>query len=319
MNKNGSLRAPVFLVRTVWQSVVRPSFSGPSSFTDMIWQHATGTLSLDTPRILGIVNVTPDSFSDGGRIASLDEARRYIDALIADGADIIDIGGESTRPQGATAVAVDEELRRVMPVIEASVRDHPDVPVSVDTIKATVAERALDAGASIINDVSGFRLDPMMPAACARGGAGVVLMHSRGDVGDMGTFKHALYGADPVSEVVAELRARVDVAVHARISNERIVIDPGIGFAKRGEHSLAVLGHLDRVAALGFPVLVGVSRKRFIGEITHTPVAADRVAGTLAANVTSLERGARLFRVHDVRSARQSLDVAWAVIQHGRS
>jgi dihydropteroate synthase len=281
----------------------------------MLWHHATGTLSLDTPRILGIVNVTPDSFSDGGRLASVDDARRLIDALIAEGADIIDVGGESTRPQGATSVTAEEELRRVMPAIAACVRDHPDTPVSVDTVKAVVAERALDAGASIINDVSGFRLDSAMPSVCARGGAGVVLMHSRGDVGDMATFVHAEYGADPVADIIGELRSRVDVAEGTGIPSDRIVIDPGIGFSKRGEQSLAVLGQLRRVVALGYPVLVGVSRKRFIGEITHTTVPADRVAGTLAANVTSLERGARLFRVHDVRPARQALDVAWAVMR----
>src|SRR5690242_12693765 len=148
----------------------------------MEWRHATGVLALDRPRILGIVNVTPDSFSDGGRFTTTDDARRQIDAMVADGADVIDIGGESTRPQGAKPVDVDEELRRVMPVIEASLRDHPAVPVSVDTMKSGVAARALRIGASIVNDVSAFRLDREMADVCARGGAGVVLMHSRGDV-----------------------------------------------------------------------------------------------------------------------------------------
>ena len=266
---------------------------------------------------MGIVNVTPDSFSDGGRLATIDDARRWIDTLIAEGADAIDIGGESTRPQGATPVAADDELRRVIPVVEASVRDHPQLPVSVDTTKSVVAKHALDAGASIVNDVSGFRLDSAMPRVCARGGAGVVLMHSRGDVGDMATFAHANYGADPVGEIIDELRGSVAVADRGGISTDRIVVDPGIGFAKHGEHSLAVLGQLQRVVALGYPVLVGVSRKRFIGEITRTTVPAERTAGTIAANVAALERGARLFRVHDVKPARQALDVAWAVLQHG--
>jgi len=281
----------------------------------MHWRHATGILALDRPRILGIVNVTPDSFSDGGRLASVDDARRLIDRLIVEGADVIDIGGESTRPQGATAVAADEELRRVIPVVEASVRDHPETPVSVDTVKAVVAERSLDAGASMINDVSGFRLDAAMPSVCSRGGAGVVLMHSRGDVGDMATFAYATYGDDPVAEIVGELRSCVGVAEGAAIAADRIVVDPGIGFAKRSAHSLAVLGQLRRVVEMGYPVLVGASRKRFIGEITGTPTPADRVAGTIAANVSSLERGARLFRVHDARPARQALDVAWAIMQ----
>jgi dihydropteroate synthase len=283
----------------------------------MLWRHATGRLLLDRPRILGIVNVTPDSFSDGGRLGSIDDARRLIDALIADGADVIDIGGESTRPQGAVPISADEELRRVMPVVEASLHDHPETPVSVDTVKAAIADRALETGASIINDVSGFRLDADMALVCARGGAGVVLMHSRGDVGDMATFAHAVYGPDPVGEIVSELASSVGVAEGAGINADQIVVDPGIGFAKRGEHSLAVLGQLRRVVAMGHPVLVGVSRKRFIGELTGVTNPADRFAGTIAANVTALERGARLFRVHDVKLARQALDVAWAVMQHG--
>ena len=283
----------------------------------MLWRHATGSLSLDRPRILGIVNVTPDSFSDGGRLASVDDARRLIDSLVAEGADVIDVGGESTRPQGATPVSIDDELRRVIPVIEAVVRDHPATPVSVDTVKAAVADRALDAGASIVNDVSGFRLDANMPEVCARRGAGVVLMHSRGDVADMATFAHATYGDDPVGEIVAELRSRADSAERAGCGRDRIVVDPGIGFAKRSEQSLAVLGQLRRVAALGYPVLVGVSRKRFIGELSGVAVPAERVAGTIAANVSALERGALLFRVHDVGVARQALDVAWAVMRHG--
>jgi dihydropteroate synthase len=282
----------------------------------MLWRHATGSLGLDKPRIVGIVNVTPDSFSDGGRLASLDDARRLIDALIADGADIVDIGGESTRPQGATPVSHDEELRRVLPAVEAAVRDHPETPISVDTVKAVVADRALSAGASIINDVSGFRLDAGMPLVCSRAGAGVVLMHSRGDVSDMGTFAHAAYGADPVEEIIAELRSRVEIAERVGIAADRIVVDPGVGFAKRPEHSLAILGQLPRVAALGFPVLVGVSRKRFIGELTGESTPSARGAGTIAANVAALDRGARLFRVHDVKPARQALDVAWAIMQH---
>ena len=282
----------------------------------MHWHHANGRLSLDRPRILGIVNVTPDSFSDGGRLASVSDARRFIDTLIADGADVIDVGGESTRPQGAKPVSADEELRRVMPVIEASVRDHPGVPVSVDTVKAIVADRALDAGASIVNDVSGFRLDPCMAATCERRGAGVVLMHSRGDVADMATFAHATYGDDPVADIIGELRASVRSATEQGIDEQRIVIDPGIGFAKRGEHSLRVLAQLRRVVDIGCPVLVGVSRKRFIGEISGVAEPAERVAGTIAANVAALERGARLFRVHDVKPVRQALDVAWAIMQH---
>jgi dihydropteroate synthase len=281
--------------------------------TTMVWHHATGTLSLDRPRIFGIVNVTPDSFSDGGRLQSVDDARRLIDRLIAEGADAIDIGGESTRPQGAVAVSAEDERRRVLPVLIAALADNPGLVISVDTVKSCVANECLDAGASIINDVSGFRLDTDMPAVCASSRAGVVLMHSRGDVADMATYAHATYGSDPVGEIVAELRSAVDVATRAGVTADRIVLDPGIGFAKRSEHSLAALRELRRVAELGHPVMVGVSRKRFIGELTGVELPAERVAGTVGANVAALERGARIFRVHDVTPNREALDVAWAI------
>jgi len=281
----------------------------------MSWRHATGTLSLDRPRIVGIVNVTPDSFSDGGMLRTLDDARRHIDRLMKEGADVVDIGGESTRPQGATPVDAEEELRRVIPVVEAVVRDHPGFPISIDTVKARVARAAMSAGASIVNDVSAFRLDEGMAAACAETRAGVVLMHSRGDVATMATFEHASYGSDVVGEVCAELSSGVDHALAAGVPEESIVIDPGIGFAKRGEDSLAVLAGLRRFASLGYPVLVGASRKRFIGGVTGASSPGDRVFGTIGANVAALERGARLFRVHDVKANRDALDVAWAIMQ----
>ena len=285
----------------------------------MIWRHATGTLTLDRPRVVGIVNVTPDSFSDGGTLRSVDDARRRVDRLVSEGADIVDVGGESTRPQGAKPVDADEELARVIPVIEAVRRDHPTRPISVDTVKSRVARAALGAGASIVNDVSAFRLDADMASACAEGEAGVVLMHSRGDVATMATFEHAQYGPDVVGEVCAELAARVDVALAAGVQRDCVVIDPGIGFAKHAEDSLAVLSALRRFAGLGYPVLVGVSRKRFIGAITNVTSPAERTFGTIGANVAALERGARLFRVHDVKPNRDALDVAWAIMRqtHG--
>jgi dihydropteroate synthase len=281
----------------------------------MLWHHATGALALDRPRIVGIVNVTPDSFSDGGRLETADDVRRHVERLVADGADVIDIGGESTRPQGAMPVDASEELRRVIPAVRSTVADFPGVPVSIDTVKARVAADALAAGASIVNDVSGFRLDAEMATVCARAGAGVVLMHSRGDVADMATFVHAVYGEDAVGEVIAELGFSVQHALGAGVAGTHIAIDPGIGFSKRGEQSLAMLAHLGRFAALGYPVLVGVSRKRFIGEITKAASPSDRTAGTVGANVVALERGARLFRVHDVKPSRDALDVAWAIMQ----
>jgi dihydropteroate synthase len=285
----------------------------------MIWVHATGSISLDRPRVVGIVNVTPDSFSDAGLLRTVDDARRHVDRLVQEGADVIDIGGESTRPQGATPVDVEEECRRVMPVIEAVVRDHPGLPISVDTVKSRVARAALNAGASIVNDVSAFRLDGDMASACVEGRAGVVLMHSRGDVATMATFEHASYGPDVVADVCAELGASVERALAAGVREECVVVDPGIGFAKRGEDSLAMLAGLRRLASVGYPVLVGASRKRFIGAITGGSSPGDRVFGTVGANVASLERGARLFRVHDVKPNRDALDVAWAIMQqtHG--
>ena len=278
------------------------------------WHVRGRVLSLERPRILGIVNVTPDSFSDGGSFFSADAAIAHAETLLAEGADVLDIGGESTRPQGATPVDAAEERRRVVPVVTALRRRHPDAFISVDTVKAEVAEAVLDAGADIINDVSGFRLDPRMGEISARHRAGVVLMHSRGGVSDMATFAHARYGDDVTGEVVSELGERMSAVLAAGVAPEAIVLDPGIGFSKRGEHSLAVLAELPRVVALGAPVLVGVSRKRFIGEVTGVTVPADRVEGTIGANVVALVRGARLFRVHDVRPSRRALDVAWAIL-----
>lgn len=280
------------------------------------WRLRRSELMLDRPRILGIVNVTPDSFSDGGAFLAPDAAIAHAERLVAEGADVLDVGGESTRPQGAAPVSVDEELRRVMPVIEGIRSRLPAVPVSVDTVKATVAEAALDAGAEIVNDVSGLRLDPRMAELCAARGAAVIIMHSRGGVSDMATFAHAVY-ADVVSDVLEELGAQLRVAEQAGVAADRIAVDPGIGFAKRSEQSLAVLAALPRLAAMGHPVVVGVSRKRFIGEITGERAPHERVHGTTGANVVALTRGARVFRVHDVRAAREALDVAWAVLQAG--
>jgi len=280
------------------------------------WVHALGSIPLDRPVVMGILNVTPDSFSDGGRFFSADDALDRAESLVGEGADIIDVGGESTRPQGATPVDADEEGRRVLPVIATIRRRFPETVVSVDTVKSDVAERALAEGASIVNDVSAFRLDARMPEVCARAGAGVVLMHSRGGVSDMATFEHATYGDDVVGDVLGELLPRAEAAERAGIRRQAIVLDPGIGFSKRSEHSLAILAGLPRIADTEYPVLVGVSRKRFVGEITAVPEPADRLHGTTGANVMALALGARIFRVHDVAAARQALDVAWAILQH---
>lgn len=280
------------------------------------WVHAKGALSLDRPIIMGILNVTPDSFSDGGQFTSVPEAVEYARQLVALGADIIDVGGESTRPQGAQQISAEEELNRVVPVIRTLAGELTNTLISVDTNKSIVAMAAVRAGAAIVNDVSGFRLDPRMAGVCAESKAGVVLMHSRGGVADMASYSLAEYSS-VVEEVIRELEERVAVARKAGIPAESIAVDPGIGFAKRGAHSLAVLSRLGDISRLGYPVVVGVSRKRFIAELTDEPVPANRVAGTVAANVTALERGARIFRVHDVRPNRQALDVAWAIMTAG--
>lgn len=280
----------------------------------MNWQIRAGAVSLARPVVLGIVNVTPDSFSDGGNFFSPAAAVAHARVLVADGADLLDIGGESTRPQGAVRISADEELRRILPVIEDLRACCPGIPISVDTVKADVAAAALDAGASVINDVSMLHEDPGLAAVCAERGAGLILMHSRGNVPTMATYTHAIYGPDVTGEVSNELGRQVGIARAAGVPAESIVLDPGVGFAKRAKHSLTVLAELPRIVALGYPVLVGVSRKRFIGEITGVKTAADRVFGTVGANVAALARGARLFRVHDVRAAREALDVAWAIL-----
>ena len=282
------------------------------------WQLRTVTLTLDRPRILGIVNVTPDSFSDGGRFFSGDAAIEHGVRLVEEGADVLDIGGESTRPQGAVPVDVAEELARVLPVVRGLRARLPDVPISVDTVKSAVAAAVLGEGAEAINDVSAFRLDPAGAELCARAGAGVILMHSRGTVADMATYRHASYGADVAGEVIAELSASVERAEAAGVARGRIALDPGIGFSKRSEQSLAVLAALPRFVDLGYPLVVGASRKRFIGELTGVTDPSERVEGTTGANVMALALGARIFRVHDVRAARRALDVGWAILRSGR-
>jgi dihydropteroate synthase len=263
---------------------------------------------------MGILNMTPDSFSDGGRFFSCAaDVFEHVTAMLESGADIIDVGGESTRP-GAVPVSANDEMKRVLPVIEGIRQRHPNAILSIDTVKGSVAQAALDAGAHIVNDVSGLRLDTTVGGVCATAGAGLVLMHSRGSVSEMGTYAHAHY-EDVVTEVLRELRGQVDVARKSGVPTECIALDPGIGFGKKTAHSLAMLGALPQLAAWGYPVLVGVSRKRFIGEITGVREPAARLSGTLGASVAALALGARIFRVHDVRAAREALDVAWQILR----
>ncbi len=281
----------------------------------VIWRLPRGELRLERPFVLGIVNVTPDSFSDGGLFFGAQAAVEQAERLLDEGADGVDVGGESTRPHNAGPVPPDEEAARVVPVVRLLRERRPDAVISVDTVKGAVARAALAAGADVVNDVSGLRLDPSLGAACAEFGAGLVLMHSRGTVADMATYEHARY-ADVVGEVESELRGALARAAVAGVAAERIVLDPGLGFAKRAEHSLAVLRGLPRLLALGRPLLAGASRKRFVGELSGVAEPAERVHGSVGAHVAALARGARLFRVHDVRAHREALDVAWAVL-HG--
>jgi dihydropteroate synthase len=283
-----------------------------ASASDAVWQTARGPLLLDRPRIVGILNVTPDSFFDGGVHLPFDAAVLRGEALIAEGADVIDVGGESTRP-GATSVSAADEMHRVVPVIAELVRRWPGQLISVDTVKSEVAQAALDAGAAAVNDVSALRLDPRIAQVAARSGAGLVLMHSRGTVERMARYEEAEYGADPVGEMIAELRTALERARAGGNHAGAIVLDPGLGFSKRTEHSLAVLARLDRFRALGPPLLVGPSRKRFIGEAAGGLPPEQRLDGTIAACVIALGAGARLFRVHDVAAVRRALLLAEAV------
>lgn len=276
------------------------------------WSTARGVLAVGQPVLLGILNVTPDSFSDGGQYDTAGAALARAESLAVAGADIIDIGGESTRPGRTAVVSAAEERRRVVPVIEAVARALPNVVISVDTVKADVAEAALDAGAAIVNDVTAFRHDPRMAKVAAATHAGVILMHSRGSLLDIASYEHADYGSDVVGAVIRELGAAVETSFAAGIAPDAVVIDPGFGFAKTVDQSLLLLDRLAALRTLGRPILVGPSRKRFLGAAADLPVERrDHV--TAVACALAYERGASLFRVHDVAAAREALAVARAV------
>jgi dihydropteroate synthase len=261
-------------------------------------------------RLMGIVNVTPDSFSDGGRYLDPQTAIEHALELEREGAAILDIGGESTRP-GAEPVSLAEELRRVVPVLEALAAQRGGAQLSIDTAKAPVAAAALDAGATFVNDVTALRQDPQMAELVAASGADCCLMHM---LGEPRTMQRNPRYEDVVGEVKAFLEARMAFAVAEGITEERIVLDPGIGFGKKLEHNLELLRRLDELLTLGRPVSIGTSRKSFLGRLTGREVG-DRVAGTIATNVLAYERGARVFRVHDVAPVRDALVVAAATVR----
>ena len=258
------------------------------------------------PLVLGIVNVTPNSFSDGGRYLDPSHAIAHGLALAADGADLVDVGGESTRP-GAGAVSAEEELQRVIPVVSALVRE--GVAVSVDTMKPEVMRAAIDAGCAVVNDVNAFRA-PGAIDAVARGGVGVIAMHMQGTPA---TMQQAPHYDDVVAEVASYLHERAQALEAGGVAQRDIVLDPGFGFGKTLEHNLALFRALPALAALGYPLLAGVSRKRMIGEITGRALA-ERAAGSVAAALLAVQNGASLVRVHDVRETVDALRV-WRAIE----
>ena len=281
------------------------------------WKLARRTLALDgRTLIMGVLNVTPDSFSDGGQFYALERALAHAAEMHEAGADIIDIGGESTRP-GGEGVTTEEELRRVVPIVERLRAELPDVIISVDTTKAEVARRALDAGAEIVNDISALRFDERVADEAARAGAGLVLMHSRGTAA-------TLHSLPPVAHILPEvtesLRRSIETAVERGVGLAQIAIDPGIGFGKSREQNLELLAKLDALAAefREFPLLVGTSRKSFIGQLLGGAPPEERLHGTMASVTAAILGGAHIVRVHDVRAAVETARIADAIKEVNR-
>ncbi len=259
------------------------------------------------PLVMGILNVTPDSFSDGGRYMERERALEYAREMVAQGADIIDVGGESTRP-GAHPVSLEEEVDRVVPVVEALSREL-EVPISVDTCKAPVAKGALETGAIMVNDISGLRFSPHMVDVVAQYKPWVVVMHMKGTPRDM---QEGPWYENVMGEVEGFFEDRLRYLESHGISKERIILDPGIGFGKRLEDNLSLLRNIDRFLHLGCPIMVGPSRKSFIGTVLDLPVE-ERLEGTLAAVSIAVFQGAQVVRVHDVQPVRRAVDLAWAM------
>ena len=274
------------------------------------WTIRDHEIRTDRPIVLGVLNLTPDSFSDGGGYPDTHAALARAEQMIEAGADLIDVGGESTRP-GAAPVDAAEEWKRIGPVVQGlSLRG---IGASIDTSKADVARRAVDSGAAVLNDVSGLRNDPALADVAARTGTGLILMHMRGTPR---TMQDDVDYGDLVGEVSDALRRSMRVAYDRGCVPAQLVVDPGIGFGKSAEGNLELIAGIGRLLALGRPVLVGPSRKSFIGTLLGVP-AGERLEGTIAACLSALERGARLFRVHDVLQVRRALDVAWAIRSAG--
>ncbi len=263
--------------------------------------------------VMGILNVTPDSFSDGGEFLLSDKAVQHAEKMIAEGADIIDVGGESTRPGGNASVTAQEELQRVIPVIELLVK-RTKLPISIDTTKSEVARVALDAGAAIVNDISALRFDFYVADAAAKAGAGLVLMHSRGTPATMHRLPPV---ADIMEEVTSSLRSSINMSERRGVKRESIVIDPGIGFGKSQEQNIELIARLDQLA-LAFPdlpILIGTSRKSFIGKMLDNAPASERVHGTMASITAAILNGAHIVRVHDLKAAVETVRLADAIIR----
>jgi dihydropteroate synthase len=274
-----------------------------------------GTLTAGPgPVVVGILNVTPDSFSDGGDFLDPEAAAEHAAAMLDEGADILDVGGESTRP-GSDPVSQEEEIRRVVPVLERILSMRPEAVISVDTYRSGTATAALEAGASVVNDVTSLRGDSRMASVIREAACPVILMHMQGEPKTMQKEPHY---EDVVYEVRDFLAKRAEYAVAEGVRPENVIMDPGIGFGKNLEHNLDLLRNLDAIVDLGFPVLIGASRKSFIEKITGVPEARDRVSGTVATTVLAYEQGATFFRVHDVRANREALAVAEAVLHTSR-
>jgi dihydropteroate synthase len=264
------------------------------------------------PLIMGILNVTPDSFSDGGKYNHIDAALHQVGQMLAEGANIIDVGGESTRP-GSDPVNADEQIRRVIPVI-AAIRNHftDKVTISIDTSLSAVAKAALNAGANLINDVTAGQNDTNILALAANQSVPIILMHSKGTPK---TMQDNPYYEDVVKEVTIFLKSRITAALQAGINKGNILIDPGIGFGKRKQDNLDLLANLDKFVALSLPVLLGTSRKRFMGSICDVSDPSELVTATAVTTALGVMAGVAMFRVHDVKANRQAADVAWAIKQ----
>ncbi len=277
-----------------------------SRITELSLPHGAPSLALgERTIVMGILNVTPDSFSDGGRYDELEEAIRHAKEMIAAGADIIDLGGESTRP-GSVPVSLEEELRRVIPIIKA-LSQEIDVPISIDTYKAEVAREAIASGAHIINDVWGAKAEPEIAHVAARTGAPIILMHNRADR----NYR------DLIPDMISDLRESITLALEAGCKREQLLIDPGIGFAKDYDHNLAVMRELEAFQSLGLPILLGTSRKGFIGKTLDLPVE-ERIEGTIATALVGVQKGVDIVRVHDIEAVSRAVRMTDAIIRRGR-